>query len=122
MTANKIIARFATVLEALEASKIDIEYNPAAARAKATDAARPNRHYALTGPVMLCEDGEIYFTVTCFDGLVVLNKFDPFISCLDNSAFVLCTITEDAIQTHETLTFPKSARKALAKIPGIMVK
>lgn len=117
-----IVAKFATVTEALAASQMDISYNPEAARQKARETGLPNRHYAMTGPVMQTPDGSIWFTVKCFDGLVVLNRFEPFMSCMDDSPFTLVTITEDEIQIHEALTFPKSARKALAKIDGLVVR
>lgn len=121
MKTIKITARFATVLEALEASNIDISYNPQLARIEAARLESNNRHFQGVNEAFLCDDGEIRFVVRCNDGLNILNKFDPFISCLDDSPFTLAVITETEIQVHTSLTFPKSARKALAKLEGFVV-
>jgi hypothetical protein len=120
MKTIKITARFATVLEALEASNIDISYNAASARQKAKDCNRPNRYFE-PGEAFLCDDGTVRQIITCFDGLKVLNTFDPFISVMSDSPFTLAVITETEIQVHTSLTFPKSARKALAKLEGFVV-
>ena len=117
----KITARFATVLEALEASKIDISYNPASARQSAKDLERDNRFFNAPKEALLCEDGAIRFVIECADGLKVLNTFDPFISVMSDAPFTLAVVTETEIQVHTTLTFPKSARKALAKLEGVVV-
>jgi hypothetical protein len=116
-----ITATFPTVLEALEASGIDIEYNPASARQKAKELEQPNRHFAAVKEAWLCEDGEIRFIVDCADGLRVLNTFDPFISCLDDSDFTLAIVTKERITFHTSLTFPKSMRKALVGLAPFIV-
>lgn len=121
MKTIKITATFPTVLEALEASGIDISYNPESARQKAKDLERSNRHFEAVNEAFLCEDGEIRFVVKCADGLNVLNTFDPFISCLDDSPFVLALIKDGGIEFHENLSFPKSMRKALVGLAPFIV-
>jgi hypothetical protein len=121
MKTIKITARFATVLQALEASAIDISYNPAEARRKAADLTRPNRHFNPPAEAYLCEDGEIRFVIECADGLKVLNTFDPFISCLDDSPFTLALIKAEEIEIHTNLKFPKNMRKALVGLAPFVV-
>lgn len=121
MKTIKIQAQFPTVLDALNASGIDISYNPGAAKSKAADISRPNRHFKQIGNAMLAETGDIYFTVKCFDGLVIVNKFDPFISCLDDSDFTLANVTDTEITIYPKLQFPKKQRAALAKIGAVVI-
>lgn len=116
----KITHVFATLLEAVEISGIDISYNPAAAIQEAKDTDRPNRYFEVE-QVFLCDDGEIRFVTKCHDGLKVLNTFDPFISVLSDQPFTLVTIEGDEIRVHSGLTFDKKHRAALAKLEGVMV-
>lgn len=116
----KITHTFATVLEALEVSGMDISYNPEAARRKAKDLNCPNRYFEV-GEVFLCDDGEIRFVTKCHDGLVILNTFDPFVSILSNAPFTLTTVVGDEIKIHTGLNFDKKHRAILAKLEGVMV-
>jgi len=125
MNTIAILNKFPTVSEALEAAVsrklLNIDYNPALARQSAKDLERDNRHFKAPKEALLCEDGEIRFVIECADGLKVLNSFDPFMSVMDDSPFTLAVITETEIQVHTSLKFPKSARKALAKLDGFVV-
>lgn len=115
----KIVSRHASVLEALEASGMDISYNPESARQDAARLECNNRHFEGVKEAWICEDGSIRYPLKCNDGLRLINTFEPFMSCLDDSPFTACVVNETEIQIHTALTFPKSQRKALAALEGI---
>jgi len=93
----KIAKTFATLLEAVTASGIDLSYNKPLALC---DIAQLEKK--ITNP-MLMEDGSVMYV---YDGKQygkLLNKFSPFSKCIDNRPFRIAVIKDDEIVMHDTL-------------------
>jgi hypothetical protein len=108
-TTIKIIRKFNNLLEALVESGMDISYNAELAKKHAVSDGKDAEQ------VMLCDDGNIRYTMTCRDGFKIMNVFSPFMSCLDNNPFRKVTINEDSIEIGVE-RYAKKNRKELIKL------
>jgi len=117
-TTIKILSRHATLSEAVKASGIDLSYNPQAAQDKIRQTERAHRDGYKSGEAFVTDDG-VYYVYQA--DIKLLNRFEPFGSCLDDSNFAKVSIIGDEIIFSKRV-FPKASwmRKQLAQL-GIMV-
>ena len=111
---HKILSRHATLSEAVAAAKIDLSYNePLALR----DLAYADKKYNITAAYVTEQNGEknVHYELTC--DIKLLNKYEPFHSCLHNSPFSRVEITDSEISISESMLSrsPKS-RAMIASI------
>lgn len=116
ITQIPIKQKFDTVLEALDASGMDISYNPTLARIQAARLEQDNRVHFAARNITLGEDGKIRFTVLCADGVETLNTFSPFFDAIDDSPLRFCIIRDHEILIFEDLTISKADRKHMARV------
>lgn len=109
-TTLKIKSTHSTLSEAVRAANIDLSYNKLDAlnRIKAIDCPTP-RHQREgskgTQKAFVVEGGEVLYIYKC--DILVLNKFEPFTSCLHNDNFHLVNIGENEIVISD-ITFDKN--------------
>ena len=108
MKTLNIKAQFETLAEAVNQSGIDLSYNKAQAM---NDIKRDDRNVE---KAYITEDGDVYFIYSC--DIRVLNKYQPFGSCIDDSPFQLIELGDDTINFHECF-YDKTIRnrKLIAK-------
>ena len=111
---HKILSRHATLSEAVAAAKIDLSYNePLALR----DLAYADKKYNITAAYVTEQNGEknVHYELTC--DIKLLNKYEPFHSCLHDSPFSRVEITDSEITISEPMLSrsPKS-RAMIASI------
>ncbi len=108
-----ILSRHATLAAAVAAAGLDLSYNEASAKSTIANADRPHRGGTLTEAfVVEGEKGkEVLYTYKC--DILLLNKFEPFFSCLDDSAFHLVSIKDSSIEIFDA-KLNRNARKAIA--------
>ena len=75
-----------TLAAAVEAAKLDLSYNPAAAAQsiKDSDSGFNGRCHGTT-KAFVTEDNEVWHVFRTGDGINFLHKFEPFISVLSNA-------------------------------------
>lgn len=109
-TTLKIKSTHSTLSEAVRAANIDLSYNKLDAlnRIKAIDCPAP-RHQLEgskgTQKAFVVEGGEVFYIYKC--DILVLNKFEPFTSCLHNGNFHVVNIGENEIVISD-ITFEKN--------------
>lgn len=113
----EIISRHATLGEAVEASGMDLSYNPQVARSSIKDIECGFRG-AKGGEAFVTLDG-VYYVLQC--DIRILNKFEPFHSMMTSDPFSPVVITDTHIIIGKP-TMPKTSemRKAIA-VAGITV-
>lgn len=119
ITENKTLtikAQFSTIAEAVKASGMDLSYNEAeAARTiRDMDSGRGGK----VEVAYLMDDNSVLYVYKC--DIRLLNEFEPFISCMDNSAFYPATVEGNTVIIHRNLPLPRNARKTIAQT-GITV-
>lgn len=97
----KIASHHHSLASAVEAAKPDLSYNEPEARRRVRDIDLNCRKAIVT------EDGDIYYIHSC--DIEVLNKFEPFVSCLDNCPFRLAFIVGDLLSIGEP-SVPKTKK------------
>lgn len=107
MKTLKITAKFNTLSEAVGSSKIDLSYNKPLALANIAATDRNVEQAFIT------EDGSVWYIFKC--DIRVLNKFEPFHSCLDNSPFRVAFIVGSTLSIFDTLVPKTPAGRAWFK-------
>jgi len=115
-TAIQIISRHASLGEAVAASGMDLSYNEAEAKRTIANTERGHRMFGTdckSGEAFVTSDG-VYFLYRA--DIRLLNKFEPFSACLDNSNFAEVTITDTEIRFSKRI-LPKTPamRKLIAQ-------
>lgn len=104
-----ITSSFATLSEAVAASKIDLSYNATEAHRtiKSTDSGYGGKDMGVTR-AFLMEDGSVKYIYST-GGMNMLHTFNPFISCLNDSPLQVATVNEaeTEITLHDAF-LPKS--------------
>ena len=103
------VTEYATLAEAVAASKMDLSYNEASANQKIREIQR----YKESKRFFLTESNEVYYTFA--SDVVLLNKFVPFSSCLDQVPFKIVNIGENEFVVCQS-SFPRNMRKHLARM------
>lgn len=113
MQTLQIISRHSTLAEAVENSGLDLSYNEEVAR----QYIRRTEKNVTEAFVVI---GGVYFIFE-YNGLKILNHFDPFIACLSDTPFCPVTIADDTITIGDPM-FSKSnaARRTLASMGQIV--
>jgi len=97
-TAIEIISRHATLGEAVKASGMDLSYNEREAWKKIEHSEKNG-----AGEAFVTSEG-VFYKYEC--DISLLNKFEPFFSCISNSPFHAVFIWETSIQIS-TFAYPK---------------
>lgn len=84
-----IISHHQSLASAVAAVNPDFSYNPEAAKSKIRDIDRNCTR------AVVVEGGDIYFVFSC--DIEVLNKFEPFVSCLSDGEMSVAFITENIL-------------------------
>ena len=111
---HKILSRHTKLSEAVAASGMDLSYNePLALR----DLAYADKKDNITAAYVTEQDGKknVHYELTC--DIKLLNKYEPFHSCLHDSPFSRVEITDSEINISEPMLSrsPKS-RAMIASI------
>jgi hypothetical protein len=111
-----IKSRHATLSEAVKASGMDLSYNPEEAMRKirGLEIGRGGRVSA----VFLMENNDVFFVFDC--DIPIFQKFEPFISVMDNSAFYPVKIADESVTILRNLALPRDCR-ALIRKSGLTV-
>jgi hypothetical protein len=97
---HKILSRHSKLSEAVAASGMDLSYNePLALR----DLAYADKKYNITAAYVTEFNGQtsVYYELTC--DIKLLNKYEPFHSCLHNSPFSRVEITDTEIMISKPM-------------------
>ena len=110
----QIISKHETLSEAVEAAKLDFSYNPQVAKDSIRNSERASSQGWKSGEAFVTNDG-VYYVHHC--DIKVLNKFEPFHSCLTSDQFRVAVIGESEIEISDLVRIPKSkeGRKMIAK-------
>ena len=115
MKTIKIISRHQNLLEAVKAAGIDLSYNEPLAHRDIKQLQREIGEAFVVEGVNYKNQPErqVLYTFKC--DLLLLNKFEPFHSCLDDSDFTLCYIQDDSfVPMSGKFAKNNQNRKALA--------
>lgn len=96
-----IISKYDSFFEAFNAANVNISYNPVIAREAALSIDLPNRLYEFKTAFIIessdVDRNELWYIIECYDGLRILNKFNPFFSVLDNYHMIQAIVFEKDI-------------------------
>ena len=109
-TTQKIRSIHKSISEAVDASGMDLSFNPSEAKRSLAIAEKGN------GKAFVMESGDVYYLFHC--DITVFNKFTPFSACISNSPFQVVKIDEDAKEVlicYLNLPKSQSTRKVAAK-------
>lgn len=114
MTTLNIKSTHKTLKEAVLASGMNLSYNEPEAMRYIAQTEKNVEHAFVT------EENEVYYIFVC--DIRVLNKFSPFIHCIDDSPFVPVTVLKDMIIIDDNfrLTKNRENRKRIAA-KGVLV-
>lgn len=118
MKTIKITATFPTLAAAVDASGIDLSYNPQAAAESIALIDNPPRRWREQGTkgcseAYLLADGRIAYRYSC--DLTLINIWTPFVSTLSDGCFYPVSIVNNAFNVYTELPLPKSNRRNLVK-------
>lgn len=111
-----IASTHATVAEAVAAAKLDLSYNEQVAQAKIRDLDKGFRGCKAV-EAFVTDKGEVLFVFKC--DILILQKFEPFHSTMDDSAFRIAVVSKDKsriVLAEGKLSRSKEQRAAIGKM------
>lgn len=94
--------------DAVCSSGMDLSYNLEAVASKIKSIMTPSRDGWKSGEAYVMEDNSVCFWYQC--DILLINKFDPFCSCMDDSHFHPVERTEDGFKVHDEIRLQSSSR------------